>query len=305
MELFKEYFYSGALEKGKLEDGFHWAGEKCLNYIPLCIHVIEATLWIAAHVYFYYSLNLPKLYTKTIDCLKEINSKNPLKPGLRRTVEGWMDLIFAIILIGLYVQLIYYKTVSKCLIYLLFQPCHILLIIQAMALLSKDDITSFMLTVLHIPIFPGPISALVCADTTGLDLPFEALAYYVQHWLIVLMPIYLVLRRNGVVYRLLLESSLGMKTLLPGTWIVFMLHWTVIYGVDLVTTVNAEFMLCPTPAMEGVFAVIPEDIRYFYRSLLNFFVGWGLIYPICITYSYLGKFINVFLLRTENDDKSK
>ena len=305
MEIAREYLYSGALEKGSLDGGHHWAGEKCLNHIPRCIHIIEATIWISAHVYLYYSLNLPRLYTKTMDSLREIYSKNPLKAGVRRTVEGWIDFILAAILIGLYIQLIYYKTVSKCLMYLLFQPCHVLLIVQAMVLLSKDDINSLMLTVLHIPIFPGPISALVCADTTGLDLPFEAIAYYVQHWLIVLMPIYLVLRRNGVVYKLLLESSLGMKALLTGTWIVFMSHWTIIYAADLITTVNAEFMLCPTPAMENIFVVLPEDVRYFYRSLLNFFVGWGLIYPICIAYSYLGKLIDVGILRARYDDKSK
>ena len=129
------------------------------------------------------------------------------------------DKVLALIHFTMYLQLIYYKWNFSSLINLV-QPCHMILLLEGVALAS-DGPLGVMISTIILPALSGTFLALLFPDTTGLDQPLEEFFYWVQHYLIIVVPIYLLQRRNGLAYKLSSTFTVGM-----GLWTLLFLHFS-------------------------------------------------------------------------------
>jgi hypothetical protein len=64
--------------------------------------------------------------------------------------------------------------------------------------LASDGPLGLLITCLILPTLSGTTLAILFPDTAGLDQYLEMDSYWFQHYLIILMPIYLLQRRNGL-----------------------------------------------------------------------------------------------------------
>jgi hypothetical protein len=197
----------GALSKG-------WGGIDCFNAIPLRTHVLESSFWIGLCVISYYGFNVPKYYKEMVDKIKFDLSQSKIHPFART-----LEIIVGMIHMFLCLQLVYYKSNISSLINLL-QPCHVICLLQGLALLSTDTF-GVLVTVFVLPALTGTTAAMIFPETGGLDQPFEMEAYWIQHYFIEAVPLYLLLRRG----------SIGLKyaniyTILGGLWILAVLHFS-------------------------------------------------------------------------------
>eukprot|EP01041_Mallomonas_annulata_P012806 gene12806-27000_t len=253
LQVVMHYFVSGTVKQGG-----SW-GETCSRAVQMNIHIIETIAWMAISVVIFYGFNVPWRLQKLASRMKSEMKKYTKKSSYIRAAEIIMGLIHML----MYIQIIYYKTNKRSLVNLV-QPCHLVLLVQGLALLAPD-IASGFISVLSLPMVVGTVLAMLFPDTTGLDQPFEELSYWIQHVLILVMPLYLLVRNNfvaGVV------SSL--ETVCLSSWMVLLLHWPCYEVLDVSFQVNIMFMLCPTGAMHSAFAHFPSWILWpSYRSTLT------------------------------------
>jgi hypothetical protein len=267
-----------------------WGGEKCKNYVPFEVHAFEATFWCIFLMCSYTFFDITKIREEV--CFKsELESKSLVKKAVFRNILAIMHVIIII-------HLFWCKWLSNTILYLL-QPCHLILIFQGIALIS-EPVLSAEIALYTVPAQVGALLALVFPDTSGLILPFETEAYWIQHVLITtITPIYLLSYNNT--YKLL-----NMKSIIVGTWMVAELHWGILEGLDYFSTINIDFMLCPTPAMLGAFNAVPsyllKPLGGSYRSTMCLVV---ILFGIPL--SYLHKSIASILTypSTNNNVKSK
>lgn len=197
----------------------------------------------------------------------------------------------------MYIQIVYYKTNKQSLVFIV-QPCHLYLLLQGIALLSPHFL-SCLISVFTLPFLSGAVLAIFFPDTSGLDQPFEEASYWIQHYLISVMPLYLLMRNDFIASRI---SCL--ESLLISSWGTIALHFPGYEVLDLVTQVNTMFMLCPTGAMRAIFAEVPAWVllpSYRTTLCLVFFVVGGVISG---TYIVISRVL-MSLLRRKGGAKSE
>jgi hypothetical protein len=111
-----------------------------------------------------------------------------------------------------------YKINLKSLVNLL-QPCHLSLLLNGCAV-AFDGLPGLLCTIIGLPLSIGAVMALAFPATEGLDQPFEELSFFIQHWILLVVPLYLVARNNFAV-----ASIFNFKCLLLANWVVMMVHW--------------------------------------------------------------------------------
>ena len=221
-----------ALAKGALEKGGTWGGPECSQAVPLNIHIYESLAVLSICALIYYLFNFSKKL-RHLENLVRID----LKANPPSTFERRFDVIFGTIHILMFLQILYYKYNIFSLINML-QPCHQILLFQGIALLSKGN-KGVLITIFILPALTGTLLAMLFPETVGLDQPLEMEAYWLQHYLIQAMPLYLLLRRNGVALR---HASLNKGFI--GIWILAVLHFFLFE----VNYVNAIFIcVCVAP----------------------------------------------------------
>ena len=114
----------------------------------------------------------------------------------------------------MYIQLIYYKTNVSCLIYLL-QPCHLILLIEGIALFSKGKLGVYI-TIFLLPCLTGTLLALFFPDTSSLDQYLEADMYWIQHYLLLIVPFVLLGRNNFLALKYVNAFTITVGILLLG-----------------------------------------------------------------------------------------
>jgi hypothetical protein len=119
----------------------------------------------------------------------------------------------------MYLQICYYKFNMSSLINLI-QPCHLILLLEGIALVS-DGPLGIMIATLILPSLTGTLLAIFFPDTSGLHQPFEEQSYWIQHYLIITVPIYLLQRRRNVAC-----DMCSPTTIFIGLWILAFLHWS-------------------------------------------------------------------------------
>ena len=261
-----EYFIGGALVQGG-----SWGGPECYGHVPPMVHLIETAGWLFLSAVAYYGLGIPSVLRSVKVKPEECKSAN--------IFESILDTVLGSIHFAMYLHLLYFKTNSKALCIVLMQPCHVILLLEGIALFSRSKL-GINISLFILPSLIGTLLAMIFPDTSGLYQWLEAESYWVQHYLIQAVPLYLLCRRNFQVARLC-----TFKTVLTGLWILNVLHYTAYEGFDLLTSVNVEFMLCPTGAMHTVFAQLPSFIlQPSYRTPLTAVVN---VVAIPIAYAYI------------------
>ena len=249
-------FISGVHAKAVLFED--WGGAACRAYVSPLLDWQEGATWLVLLVASWFALPGTNLRLAT-------------QPSKVAALDYALALVHAL----LYAQLCWWKYCDSCLIVLL-QPCHILLFLEGLALVSPQ---STAVSVLLLPALSGTALAMAVPGTSGLDATQTA-AYWVQHVLIQAVPLYLLCRRDFAAWR---QSSLG--TALLGVWILQAVHWCVYLPLDATFLVNVEFMLCPTLGMRDIFALLPAWLLWpSYRSSLAIVVGLG---SVGVAYLYM------------------
>lgn len=142
LALLHEYFVGGTLRIGGT-----WGGAKCLSHLPIATHLAESTTWILA----------------TCGCFYLLGSKQSHESFLRTTGSialgpSALDHALAAVNLLLWVFVLYSKIKIHSLCNL-FQPCHILLLINAAALHSKGSLSA-CLSVYSLPLVLGAWAAI-------------------------------------------------------------------------------------------------------------------------------------------------
>jgi hypothetical protein len=202
------------LVAGPLKHGGSWGGVACRAHLSLPRHVLESTFWMLVCYVTFHLFNLGKRLND-LRAVAKIELDRPLNASTSRI----LDRLLATVHFAMFGQLIYYKWNFSSLINLI-QPCHVILFLEGVAL-SSDGPLGVMITTIILPALSGTFLALLFPDTTGLDQPYEEISYWIQHYLIILVPIYLLQRSNGVACRLCSNYTIGI-----GIWILAILHFS-------------------------------------------------------------------------------
>ena len=261
-------WFHDILFTGSLKQGEDWGGDECASYVPFETHVYESLSWIAI----LYLLSIPLSISSTLGAMQKAAGKhqeaNPIKAGgFQRRAE----IAVATLFLCIFAWLFSIKYNNSCLIVLL-QPCHLQLIIQAVALLSHGPL-GVTLTMLQLPPLAGTLIAMLIPTMNGLS-QLEIINFWVQHIMEGLVPLYLLCRHNFCASKLCKFSHLAI-----GQWGFNMLHWTMYEVIDVSFKVNPQFMICPTLALQDLFKSFPPYLLLpSYRT------------TVCIVFSLIGMF---------------
>lgn len=267
IEMVTSSFLRDLFVKGALAFGGSWGGPECAKSVSPEIHMLESFMWITICAVLFIVLRMDRLLSEFVkEASSRLRSIEKLASERPRNVESIIDKVLAFVHIGMYIQLVYYKiNFSACC--MLLQPCHLILLLEGIALAS-DGPLGVAISAMILPSLTGTLLALFFPDTTGLDQPFEEISYWIQHYLIIVVPFYLLLRKGGLALQL---SS--WRSLLMGLWVLTFLHFTLYEGIDLYFLINVEFMLCPSGAMNAIFGEFPSWLFYpSYRTTLAILV---------------------------------
>lgn len=207
-----------ALAKGAVEKG--WGGDECRKAVPISTHITESFGWLFVAFWFYSKVQGRKWYENLKSTIsKELvdyDKANPKGNPLR-----WLEILIGSLHVLMFLQLIYFKSTISALIYLL-QPCHQILLFQGIALLNNGTL-GVLISLFVLPALTGTTLAMLFPETGGLDQFLEMEAYWLQHYLIEIVPIYLLLRKNGLALKLC-----SMKTVMAGLWILVLVHFALL-----------------------------------------------------------------------------
>jgi hypothetical protein len=274
-------FLSGihhALVYGALKNGGSWGGDECRAIVSNMTHFYESIAWNLIAILFYVGYDLKSNFAKVKE---EIQLE--MKVSKSTQVSRVFELALAMVHFLLYGTVIYYKANINSLINLI-QPCHLILLLEGIALLD-DGVLGTMITLYLQPALIGALLATVTPDVTGLDQPFEVELYFVQHILILVVPIFLLLRRNYMALKFC-----NFMSMITGLTMLTVAHFFFFEVIDLLLNVNVEFMLCPPSGVAAIFSVLPVELQILqwpsHRSTLTYVV-MTTIWPLCYGYIYI------------------
>lgn len=242
-----EYCVAGGLQKQG-----SWGGPICYHTVPIDIHIYEILAWSLFILVIYRVCRIDRMLSKLSGRAQELltNQKfDKSNNALINNIERIVDLALLCLHTTSYILLLYYKTNLHSLINM-FQPCHMTLLFQALALWSTDKF-GVEIGVLLLPMTLGSLMAILWPATDGLNQPFELESFWVLHFLIQATPLYLLIRKNFAAYKLA-----NVQTLLLGNYLNMIFHWWVVEPLNLHFMVNINFMLCPAEAMKSAFDAI-------------------------------------------------
>jgi hypothetical protein len=284
-----EIVFSGGIKKGGT-----WGGPVCAAHVDYHTHRFEVGLWIVLSVIVFLAVNIP-------DLLKTIKKRtDEVMVGYKQPIF-WkqVDFLVAAIHMGMWLQVVWYKTNLKSLINLL-QPCHLSLLINTAAVLLPG-LPGVLCTMVGLPLAIGAVMALAFPATEGLDQPYEVLSFFIQHWILLVVPLYLVSRNNFVVARIF-----NFRCLLLANWMVMIVHWfffvvgavlifqgfalnllACLQHLDRRFEVNVNFFLCPSEGMAAPFSLVPWFLMWpGYRTFLSNVMFLCSI-PLCYGYVWI------------------
>ncbi|XP_059482121.1 transmembrane protein 164 isoform X1 [Neocloeon triangulifer] len=136
-----------------------------------------------------------------------------------------------------------FKFASQTVLYL-FNPCHIVTMMQLYLLAAPPSKTASGWFRLHLNYLNGAILAFVFPVTDSRQLPFETVTYWLQHSMMLIVPAYLI-KMKGV-YTVESVRDFSWNALAYG--FILFYHFIVLNFVGRPFEVNLNHMLCPLPA---------------------------------------------------------
>ena len=207
--------YGPLVEKGWKDLG----GIDCFNSIPLRTHVLESSGWIFVGLLFYVMTNVKQVFHSQYHAIATDISSCKRSPPVR-----FIEIFLGLILIAVFLAIAYFKIHTNAGIFLI-QPCHIICACEAYAMLFPTSPYSTFIAIYLLPAMSGSIMALIFPENDDLQLPFEVEIFWIEHWLIVLLPIYLLIRQNGIVIKY--ANMRHWHTIAIGLWFLLLLHFAV------------------------------------------------------------------------------
>lgn len=204
----------GLLTNGALGKGGTWGGPECLAAISLDTHIKESAVWVALSIIVMLTTNMFQDIKTIVRDLKNKKLEMNKIPSWQRKVEVTVGVIHLL----LYASLLYYKLNLSSMINML-QPCHVILLLQGLSLLSEGWF-GVLVPLYMLPSSTGTLLAMLFPETGGLDQPFEIEEYWIQHYFIQIVPIYLFARRNYMLY-----DYFRFRTAVHGLAILAVLHF--------------------------------------------------------------------------------
>ena len=198
---------TGALSKG-------WGGPACRAALDMKTHMTESFVWLTLAIVAYFAYGVSKKYKSLIKNIQIDLSKTQINSTARV-----FELVVGTIHFLMFAQIIYYKANILSMINMI-QPCHVILLLQGIALYSTGS-TGVVISLCVLPALTGTLLAMLFPDTGGLDQPFEMESYWIQHYLIQAVPLYLLIRRDFVA----LKNS-SFFNIFCGLWILLVLHFS-------------------------------------------------------------------------------
>lgn len=215
-----DYIFSGGISKGG-----SWGGKECQSIVTLEAHSAELLLWFLICAIMLNLCQYKQIYREMVGEAALI-----LKNHQRTIISQALDILFAALHFGIWFLVLYYKITLHSLINLC-QPCHIALFVQGVGVLVGGP-EGAIIGILSLPLVVGPIGALMVPALDGLDQPYEELFFFIQHYLLLVTPLFLLLRNNYCAYKLI-----TFRSLLFANWAILVLHWFV-FAVSLVDQVR-------------------------------------------------------------------
>jgi hypothetical protein len=207
-DILHDYIFSGGISKGGT-----WGGKDCLAAVTHEKHYTELAIWSIICTILYSKLNYPKYYAKIIDLGTIVLHKH-----IRTTASQIFDIIFGSLHFGICFLVLYYKINLHSLINL-FQPCHLALFIQGLGVIYNGP-KGAMIGILSLPLVIGPMAAVLVPALDGLDQPYEKEFFFIQHYLMIVTPFFLLLRNNSCALRLM-----SFRSILFSNWCILIVHF--------------------------------------------------------------------------------
>ncbi len=263
-----EVCVGGALRKG-------WGGDACRLAVPMSTRTYECLGWMVVCFLVYRAFDFNRRLKTLRNSIENDLAQRPITSRAHA-----VDKFLSAVCFGLFAWQFWFKYKTSALIWIL-QPCHMVLLLEGISLFSEGYV-GIMLSICILPCLTGTLLAMIMPDTGGLDMPYEMELYWIQHYLIQSMPIYLLTRRN-----FLGAKHVSAFSVLVGVWTLLLLHFSFYEVIDLTYNMNVEFMLCPTEGMNSIFPLIPQILLWpTYRSGLTYFV-FLISVPIPYFYIYI------------------
>lgn len=153
---------------------------------------------------------------------------------------NWLDYVLAAALAFSFVVVGYYKITDvdpKRWIFMIM-PCHVFTVIQLWVWFDNRAIARWVFALmLHLPM--GQWMALIFPDKTGYAPGLETWCYSLQHWLLVLMPLYAIATRTALI------QPYSLRDACTGFLLENLYHTTVLSFVSIWSGLNLNFMLNP------------------------------------------------------------
>jgi len=214
-------FVSGALAKG-------WGGPVCRAALDFQTHVVESLFWLTICAVSFTAYGVRAKFRALLKAIQTDLAKSTPSASART-----FEVCLAMVHFSMFLQIVYYKVNILSLINMI-QPCHLILLLQGIALYSRGSL-GVLISLFILPALTGTLLAMVFPDTGGLDQYLELDSYWVHHYLIQAVPLYLLVRNNFLACR---HASLF--SLFCGLWILVLLHFSLYEIVDLSLDVNVE-----------------------------------------------------------------
>ena len=280
-------FFGGVLDKAREKDGWSWGGPECREvgerWASKSQRQIESAFWLLFAAAVYYAIDVPKVFKWMHDVsTKELETQARSKAAAKGFWQMTYERVLAAVHFVLFGMLIYWKYIDRVSV-LLTQPCHLIVLLQGVALLSTTSLGP-LITVLQMTTLFGGLLAMIVPATAGLS-AMEVTCYWLEHVLIQVGPIYLLSRQNFVALKVC-----NVKSILLGVWVCLVAHWTYYDWMDHLFNVNVDFMLCPTVGMLEIFRLLPPvlSLPSWASSICLFTMLFGFLLSYCYVWCARG-----------------
>ena len=227
-------------------------GDECIHFVPTQQKIVESAVFIPIALFQIYWgwKNLPIIKTTTKKASSNDDhadeksggdaiNNNSIQSGPRNAILRCVLLIALVFTFGMEVG---FKLASRTMVWIV-NPCHVITLLQIVLLSLPPGMTSTHLLRCLTNSINGPLVALLFPAIDTRLLYFERTTYFLQHWLIVLIP-WLLTVVDGDSYPLELLWDWSYAVFSMG--LMFLYHWIPLQLCSIWWGFNLNVICCPS-----------------------------------------------------------